>query len=1312
VRTTEQNTKTPSATTGFFAMLCGSLPTKGTIASSRAPRALVLLTIMAGVLACSSSSALALKTYVPGVSFGSEGSGNGQFKEPAGVAVNDSPEPLTDPAAGDVYVVDEGNDRVERFSATGAYLGQFNGSGTYEDVEEAVKVKTGAAVPTGAFSSPQWIAVDNSTSLTDPSAGDVYVTDNGHNVIDKFSPTGEYLGQLTGVIPFNDLRGVAVTSSGDLWVLGGEAKGGQSGQLIEQEFDEFSDTDIFVKSFRNELSVAEGLAVDSHENLYTGYVAVLKYDSASGESVGTVGTYEEYSGHKSVRALAVNPSTNNVLVDTGAGIALYGPFGEPYETPPLETFPNEQHPGKGLSESYGLAVNTAGTAYASERAAGNVESFDYVPLPGVSTQAVSGVSEIALTLHGSVATEGEEVKECYFEYGTEPGVYTNKVACSPAAPFSGAVSSVPVSAQLSGLPPGNPRSFRLVAVNANGTAYTHGVAISRPVITGESFSGVGSVAATASAQIDAGGLPTSFHVEYGTSTSYGTSTPGESVGSVLNENVGARVNLSGLQAGTPYHFRVVASNALGTTLGADVAFTTFPPPTSGLPDGRVYEPVSPEGSDQDVEIYIPNSNKPLSGFGEHGIWANISLPFEVAADGEAVVYAGDPPPATGGTGEAGDGSGNEYLATRAAEGGWTQVALESIGIQAQYEAFSSDLSTGILQARAHDEAYNPIPGTGAPAGYPDLYAHATASGAGGEYRPFSAVTPDRPLQELVTQESAHMLYAGANGGTSAVPASTHLLFESNAGLLEGEGKLETELGEDVEREVKEGKSSILVHYLYDSVGGRAHLVDVLPDGEVAPGAAFGSLEAVHPSNGTDEGEVGGPGFTHVISADGSRVFWTAAPEAHEQPGGGLLVDRSKALYVRENDTQPQSPVGPEDECLVAADACTVQVDAAVGGGGIFQGASTDGSKVFFTKGDLYEYDLNTGETTDLSPGVEVKGVAGISENSEYVYYIDAKGDIDLWHGGLVTRIATEAADFDDYAEEIGTRTAEVTPDGQSLLFTSSKRLTGYDNELLEEVAGERGGFVETSLVEVFLYEAQSGKLTCVSCNPTGEAVVPTKASTVYDKNNEHYTTGFVGALLPQSHEAAYQPQILTADGARVFFESAEPLVPQADNGYLDVYEWERDGTGSCTDGQGCIYLLSNGTNPENSYLVGADATGENVFFVTRAQLVPADRNDLDDLYDARVGGVQPPAAPACSGSGCQGVPPTPPIFATPASATFNGVGNFPPPSPPAPTKTTKKTVKCPKGKKHNKHDQCVKVKTEHKKANKASRATNNRRVSR
>jgi hypothetical protein len=107
--------------------------------SARRSMVVMLATVYALVsaLVFASTPAFAERAYVPGVSFGGPGSGPGQLSEPVGVAVNDSSG--LEPDAGDVYVVDAGNNRVERFSATGAYLGQFNGSGEFEVEGKEVK---------------------------------------------------------------------------------------------------------------------------------------------------------------------------------------------------------------------------------------------------------------------------------------------------------------------------------------------------------------------------------------------------------------------------------------------------------------------------------------------------------------------------------------------------------------------------------------------------------------------------------------------------------------------------------------------------------------------------------------------------------------------------------------------------------------------------------------------------------------------------------------------------------------------------------------------------------------------------------------------------------------------------------------------------------------------------------------------------------------------------------------------------------------------------------------------------------------------
>jgi hypothetical protein len=117
----------------------------------------------------------------------------------------------------------------------------------------------------------------------------------------------------------------------------------------------------------------------------------------------------------------------------------------------------------------------------------------------------------------------------------------------------------------------------------------------------------------------------------------------------------------------------------------------------------------------------------------------------------------------------------------------------------------------------------------------------------------------------------------------------------------------------------------------------------------------------------------------------------------------------------------------------------------------------------------------------------------------------------------------------------------------------------------------------------------------------------------------------------------------------------------------------------------------------------ASASGEDVFVVTRANLVGSDEDGLFDVYDVRLGARPAPVPPACTGTGCQGVPSPAPIFATPSSVTFEGVGNFAAPAKEAKAK--------PKPKKEPKHKKKPKVKKKKTKAKKSARKANGRKRS-
>jgi hypothetical protein len=297
---------------------------------------------------------------------------------------------------------------------------------------------------------------------------------------------------------------------------------------------------------------------------------------------------------------------------------------------------------------------------------------------------------------------------------------------------------------------------------------------------------------------------------------------------------------------------------------------------------------------------------------------------------------------------------------------------------------------------------------------------------------------------------------------------------------------------------------------------------------------------------------------------------------------------------------------------------------------------------------------------------------GASEDASYVYFVAdgvlgpgavaGRSNLYLRHGATTAFITTLASsaeedsggdlyafrEFGDWRPSLGDRTAEATPDGHALTFMSVRSLTGYDNRNQEG----------RSLFEVYVYDAISGKLSCASCSPSGER--PT-------------SSGTAAGYLPVSDEAStYQLRLISEDGGRVLFQSAVPLVPQDVNGKDDVYEWESDGTGSCRLSSGCIYLLSDGAGKNPSFLLDASANGSDVFMETSAQLVRQDENEIYDVYDVRIGVETPPSPPECTGSGCQGLPGAPPIFATPSSVTYNGVGNF---APPAKVVTKKKKAK-------------------------------------
>jgi len=444
------------------------------------------------------------------------------------------------------------------------------------------------------------------------------------------------------------------------------------------------------------------------------------------------------------------------------------------------------------------------------------------------------------------------------------------------------------------------------------------------------------------------------------------------------------------------------------------------------------------------------------------------------------------------------------------------------------------------------------------------------------------------------------------------------------------------------------------------LGEELSLAGVLPDGEVPTEGSVAGPGGPALGEESIGGATGGFYTQDTISADGSRIFFSDA-------GTGQI-------YMREPEA-----------------ARTIPVSA---GPAYWRAATTDGSSVFYTEaGGLYrwckrisesepcegEHEAGEPVTTQIAgTPADVLGTLGISTASgSYVYFVatealanngngnkekaeESKANLYEWHDGetiFIARLETEG-EYDEYdwrdfyspnfgaVPATGEKGSRVTPGGMAVLFASQAQLTGYDN-------ADQG--------ELYMYDAASGALACVSCNPSGAPAT----------SEAHLAGNLSITAAPERN--AFLTRNLSDDGNRVFFQTKEALVPQDTNGQTDVYEWEREGAGG-TDGctrssasfsensGGCLYLISTGESGDPSYFGDASADGNNVFFFTRQSLVGQDQDENDDVYDTRVeGGItaqNPPPPASCTAEGCLAPVDPSPIFVAPASATFAPVQNL------------------------------------------------------
>jgi sugar lactone lactonase YvrE len=1185
-----------------------------------------------------------------------------------GTALGEPSTVAVDHATGQVFVGDAGAGQVDVYSSEGVYESRF-GEGleatslavdeatgdlyvasagesaviVYRPVEhggyQLLAEWSGAGVPAKAFGEVTGVAVDNSTSLSDPTAGDVYVveaeTAGGEGgAVDVFRPKpnpegamegegeeGKFVKRLSGPA-LEEPNGIAVNATTGRVYVADSVKGAiyvysDAGTFEEKLTGKGQPFGSFRGKEEEEGNVAGVAVEESSGDIYVAEAErqeVSQY-GASGEWLGWIrATPSGALGEP--RGVAVASSGEVYVGDAAAGrVDVFGPgvvvpdvsSGKASKVTRTSamlsgTINGDGEPAKyrfewGTTEAYGQSTPTTAAGAGEEKVSvalatlhpsttyyfrivgenangeneGIGRQFTTTPAVELSTGAVKELQPESATLTGTLTPGGFDT-HYYFEWGTT----NNYGAKSPELPADAGSSATAVSveAKLGGLTANTVYHYRLVGENEFGGTFGSDQMFTTsgpPRITSRPPTGIAHETATINAQVNPDQLQTTYHFEYGQTTAYGAEIPlgGASVGSG-GVPVPVSASLTGLKLGATYHYRVVASNSANTSDGLDQTFTTVPPAliTSSAAavtatEATLNAQINPLGNDTTVYFQYGTescaehpgacTDRPAPpgediGSGEENIAKTLHLTglepdttyrYRVIAINSLGTSEGpegtlttpklvsafalpdsrawemvSPPDKQGAPVEALTREGGIILAS---EDGNKLTYVVDGALGENVQGNRSPEWQQILATRATSSWSSQDIAT------PSSKPKGVTAGQAPEYQYF---TPD--LSTALDEPAGHGGSAEpplAPGVTQATPylrdnvAGTYLPLVTEADVMTGTmfgGQLHfvaatPDLNHVAIRSNVALTGSGSAHGLYEWTAGQLRFVSVLPNG----------TPATEPELGFDERVL-----TGAIATDGSRIIWTNRED---------LSTRGGHLYLR--DTLRGQ---------------TLQLDAAQGAGepptgtAIFQGATSDGSHVFFTdkqqltadstaepgpaagKPDLYECEIVEEEgklachlkdlTVDHAEGehAAVQGfLFGASDAGASVYLVaqgvlagneNGNGEAAVAGGDNLYRLHDDGSNWSttfiatlssaDSPEWEGNRvgdtaflTARVSPSGRYLAFMSAASPTGYDNvDVNPEAKGARDE-------EVYLYDSATASLACVSCNPTGE-----RPSGVLDRN--------------------------------------------------------------------------------------------------------------------------------------------------------------------------------------------------------------------
>lgn len=687
-----------------------------------------------------------------------------------------------------------------------------------------------------------------------------------------------------------------------------------------------------------------------------------------------------------------------------------------------------------------------------------------------------------------------------------------------------------------------------------------------------------------------------------------------------------------------------------------------PAPALALSEGRVYELVSP-----------------LFKGGYGAIFQAASPDGENVAFSSLGVFAGIPLPAVGST----------YLAHREAGKGWTTTPLQPPFSEAGIADFSSNLEyvlAGHPFTLSEGEMIRHRIGTpDTPANWESWGGIQTSLGSGEEDFLES-------YERTASNDLCHVLLIGKDLTSEAIgvenSGAEHLhLYDMSAGC-HGEGASVQLLGV---------RNRLGPHGEPELINRQCHVFDGLDTSE---------------GSGSEESGL----FSGAMSADGSEIFFGTAVD----PGAGctdpqvfVRLGGSRTVEV----SRPADPSLPFGGCGEGGNVGEVPGEVpCVGAAGrapaFFQGASEDGSRVYFkTSQRLVEgvtdpsvklYLASIGcppEQPACEPGqrrvtglvdasqsnlvgeaAEVQGVVSMGRDARRMYFVArgvlttvpdsegvsaVKGADNLYVYDAQTGAVGFIADLCSAARTSGIAEDARCPSGLATGVNDTSLWTGHAGDASQATPDGRylvfstygrlighGAQVDVDgSRDVYRYDAQTGVLDRVSLGEDGA-----------DANGNG--NGFDASIEPVyrgqgtvAQQQSLETRAISDDGSRIVFSSTEPLSEAAINHHKNVYVWHKEPGWS----EGRVAMISSGTSLTDDIFPMISADGINVFFSTSQGLVPGDtENDLD-VYDARVGGGFPGGEATrmqCSSDACQGALTNPAPLLVPGSAAQAAGGNF------------------------------------------------------